>query len=63
MITFGNLEYLENVFRYPAILNKKAWVFGWLGKIEIFKNSDIHFFKPGDRYRECSVVSLFATVV
>ena len=32
----------KNVSRHTYVLNKKAWVLGWLGNIEIFKN-DIYF--------------------
>ena len=52
----------KNVSRHPYVLNKKAWVLGWLGNIEIFKNNT-YFLKPGDGYKECSVVSVFVTIV
>ena len=45
------LIYIKNVSRHPSVLNKKAWVLGWLGNIAILKN-DIYFFKPGDGYKE-----------
>ena len=51
MYYITELIYIKNVSRHPSVLNKKAWVLGWLGNIAILKN-DIYFFKPGDGYKE-----------